>query len=151
MATYSFLDTQASITGPGGLLSIGQSAGSAEEGVSYALDEDQTTTTTGADGQLMHSLHASSTGTITIRLLKISPTNSKLQGMYSLQKASASLWGLNVITITNATLGDQITLTLGAFVKTPDNGYAKDGNTLEWVFRGRLDIALGGGILNNLA
>lgn len=151
MGTYSFLDTQGSFVGPGGNFSVGSGAGCAEEGVSYALDEDQTGTITGSDGTIMHSLHASRTGTVTVRLLKTSPVNGKLQQAYNLQKTSASTWGVNTLAFENSTLGDQITLTQAAFVKTPDNGYAKDGNILEWVFRGALAINLGKGALQNLA
>jgi hypothetical protein len=151
MSTYSFLDTQGSFIGPGGNFSVGSSAGVAEEGVSYALDEDQTGTITGADGTIMHSLHASHTGTVTVRLLKTSPVNGKLQAAHNLQKTGAALWGINTLAFANSTIGDQITLTQAAFVKTPDNGYAKDGNILEWVFRGALAISLGKGALQNIA
>jgi hypothetical protein len=151
MSTYSFLDTQGSFVGPGGNFSVGSGAGCAEEGISYALDEDQTGTITGSDGTIMHSLHASQTGTVTVRLLKTSPVNGKLQQAYNFQKVSASTWGVNTLAFANSTLGDAITLTQAAFVKSPDNSYAKDGNIMEWVFRGYLYVALGKGALANIA
>lgn len=151
MGTYSFLDTQGSFTGPGGSFSVGNGAGVAEEGISYARDDDQTDTATGADGTIMHSLSASQTGTITVRLLKTSPTNKKLQDCHNLQRTTAALWGINTLAFSNATTGDQVVLTQGAFIKTPDNGYAKDGNTLEWTFRGRLSVSLGPGAAAALA
>lgn len=147
--TYSFLDVQASFNGAGGIFAIGSSAGAAEEGISYAADGDINTMTAGADS-IMHSLRGIQPGTITVRLLKTSPTNGKLQEAYNLQKTAASLHGNNTITI-NSNLGDQIILTQAAFQRTPDNSYAKDGNVLEWTFQGVLSVALGKGVLNNLA
>lgn len=147
--TYSFLDTQASFTGPGGVFGIGSSAGCAEEGIGYTA-EDINIMTPGADS-IMHSLRGVVPGTITVRLLKTSPTNQKLQSAYNTQKTSAQLHGNNVISVANSSTGDKITLTQAAFQKTPDNAYAKDGNILEWVFQGQISVNLGGGMLNSLA
>ena len=91
MAAYSVTNVQASISGPGGTASIGYGAGNAEEGISSAMDEDKVGTVTGADGSLMHSLHASNTGTITVRLLKTSPVNATLDAMYNFQRAHSPL------------------------------------------------------------
>ena len=64
--TYSFLDTQASIQGPGGAFSIGAGAGIAEEGITVEPNVDQDTMTIGADGTGMHSLIADQSGKITV-------------------------------------------------------------------------------------
>lgn len=93
MSTYSFLDTQASIVGPGGSFSIGSGDGIAEEGITIEPAGDKNTMQVGADGTGMHNLHADKSGTITVRLLKTSPKNAMLMAMYNLQQTSAALWG----------------------------------------------------------
>lgn len=151
MGSYSFFDVQASIVGPGGSFNLGSGAGVADEGISITMSEDKNTMTTGADGGVMHSLHAGKSGQVTVRLLKTSPTNAKLSTMYALQTTSAATHGINTITISNPVTGDSITCTLCAFKKFPDNTYAKEGNTNEWVFdAGIIDTSLGGGLLANL-
>lgn len=139
--TYSFLDTFAAITGPGGAFDL--STGTAEEGISYTMAEEKVTSVQGADGSIMHSLHAGQMGTVTVRYLKTTPTNSLLNAMYDLQRTSSALTGQNTLVIRNPSTGDVITCTQMAFVKQPDNTYAKDGGVLEWQFRGRIEPFLG--------
>jgi len=68
------------------------------------------------------------------------------------QTASSTAHGLNVISIRNTVSGDAITATQVAFKKLPDINYAKEGGINEWVFdAGKVEFALGGGILANLA
>ena len=50
MATYSFLNVAASITGPGGSFQMGSGAGSAEEGIEIT-HSDKNVQTIGADGK----------------------------------------------------------------------------------------------------
>lgn len=141
---YSFLDVQATIVGPGGAFNLGNGAGNAEEGIETEMVEDKNTMTIGADGTPMHSLHAGKGGTVTVRLLKTSPVNAKLQAMYDLQSQSSSLWGQNVISINNTASGDNIGCRYVAFKKSPKNTYAKDGGMNEWVFdAGAIDSVLG--------
>lgn len=150
--TYSFLDVQASIAGPGGTFSLGSGAGAADEGISVAMKEDKNTMTIGADGSPMHSLHAGKGGTFKVRLLKTSPTNAKLSALYNLQTTSSGLHGQNVITISNNISGDTISGIQCAFKKQPDNNYAKEAGTLEWEFDvGIVDQSLGSGLLANIA
>ncbi len=134
MATYSFIDTQASITGPGGTFDLGSGAGVAEEGIDIEMAGDKNTMTIGADGAGMHSLHADKSGTVTVRLLKTSPTNAKLMALYDFQSTSSSLWGNNIITITNANIGENTGCRGVAFKKKPKLVYAKEGGINEWVF-----------------
>ena len=134
MAVYSFLDVQASIVGPGGTFAIGSGAGAAEEGITVNMTEDKNTMTIGADGSGMHSLHAGKSGTVTVRLLKTSPTNSKLSALYNFQTAASINHGLNTITVSNPAMGDIIICSQAAFKKFPDNKWSKDGNILEWEF-----------------
>lgn len=145
LGAYSFLDVKASIAGPGGIFQIGSDTGSAEEGISATMIDEKDTTTPGADGQIMHSLHAAQVGTITIRLLKTSPVNALLSQMMNAQKQSSGFWGQNVVVVTDVQRGDLFTLTQAAFVKWPDTTWAKDGNTNEWVFRGALEADYGSG------
>src|ERR1019366_1581823 len=95
--TYSFLDCNASIVGPGGGFSLGQGAGVSEEGISTAATENINAMHIGADGMGMHSLHADKSGKVTVRLLKTSPTNQLLSAMYAFQTASGSAHGQNKI------------------------------------------------------
>jgi Protein of unknown function (DUF3277) len=148
ITTYSFLDVQAAITGPGGAFSIGAGSGNAEEGITIAPTEDVDTMTIGADGTPMHSLHASKGGRVVVRLQKTSPTNALLSQMLALQRSSGALHGQNTITITNTATGDNITCQLCAFGKQPEIKYGKEGGFNEWEFLcGIVDQQLGGGVL----
>jgi hypothetical protein len=84
VATYSFIDVAASIVGPGGSFSLGYGSGNSEEGISIAMTEEKNTMSIGADGSVMHSLHAGNGGTVTLRFLKTSPTNQMLSVMFDL-------------------------------------------------------------------
>lgn len=134
MSTYSFLSVQATLSGPGGRISLGYGAGSAEEGIDVDMIEDKNTMTQGADGETMHSLHASDAGRLTIRLLKTSPVNQQLNVLYNLQKSDASLWGNNVLVISDTARGDVLTASRVAFTRQTPVKYGKDGGTNEWSF-----------------
>ncbi len=117
---------------------------SSEEGIVVAMGGPKNTMTIGADGEVMHSLHADKSGTITVNLLKTSPTNKKLSLAYNAQSQSSATWGNNVIVIRNKVSGDIITARSVAFQKQPDNANAKTGNTMPWVFDcGKIDQVLG--------
>jgi len=133
-ATYSFLDVSAAIVGPGGAINIGSDSGSSEEGITIEPSEDVNTMTIGADGTGMHSLHANKSGVVTIRLLKTSPANQKMQNLYALQTASGSNHGQNNITITNSYTQDKISCQQCAFKRAPTINYAKEGGIMEWTF-----------------
>lgn len=144
MSTYSFLDVTASLTGPTGVIDLGQGSANSEEGITVAMGGNKNTMTIGADGEVMHSLHADKSGTITVNLLKTSPTNKKLSLAYNAQSQSSATWGNNVIVIRNKVSGDIITARSVAFQKQPDNANAKTGNTMPWVFDcGKIDQVLG--------
>lgn len=143
-STYSFADVQATLVGPTGVLNLGYGAAVAEEGISIEMAGDKNTMMIGADGEGMHSLHADKSGTITVRLLKTSPTNAKLQAMYDAQSLSSALWGQNIITITNPVVGDITTARSAAFKKKPALTYKKDGDIVEWAFDSiKIDTILG--------
>lgn len=134
--TYSFLDTLATIAGPGGLANLGAGAAVAEEGITIEPTEDKNIMTIGADGQGQHSLVASNACTVTVRLLKTSPVNALLGIMYDLQSSSAALWGQNVFNIANTGLGDVTLVQSAAFKKKPTITYAKEGGFMDWTFDG---------------
>lgn len=142
--TYSFIDVSASLTGPTGSIDLGCGSANSEEGITVAMTETKNTMTVGADGEVMHSLHAGKSGTITVTLLKTSPVNKKLSLMYNAQSLSSPTWGNNVIVIRNKVSGDTTTARSCAFQKQPDHANAKVGNTVSWVFDcGKIDQLLG--------
>lgn len=146
MATYSFLDVQATIVGPGGSFSIGSSAGVAEEGITVTMREEKNSLAVGADGTPMNSLHADNSGVVTVRLLKTSPTNALLMALYNFQKSSSANWGQNVIVISDTVRGDVISCQVCAFAKVPDLTYGKEAGLNEWGFHaGAVHDLLGAG------
>lgn len=148
VGVYSFTDTQASITGPGGSVIIGSGAGNAKEGITVQLTEDKDRLVIGADGSSMHSLIAGNSGKIIVRLLKTSPTNALLTALFNFQKQSSAFFGKNILKITNPVTGDDYTCSAVAFTKFPNNGYAEEAGLLEWDFNaGNIIAVLGTGLL----
>ncbi|EMG8412546.1 DUF3277 family protein [Salmonella enterica] len=144
MATYSFMDVTASLSGPTGVIDLGQGSANSEEGITQTMGGNKNTMTIGADGEVMHSLHADKSGTITVTLLKTSPVNKKLSLAYNAQSQSSATWGNNVIVIRNTASGDISTARSCAFQKQPDFNNAKEGGTVAWVFDcGKIDQLLG--------
>ena len=133
-----------SLTGPTGVIDLGQGSANSEEGITQTMGGNKNTMTIGADGEVMHSLHADKSGTITVTLLKTSPVNKKLSLAYNAQSQSSATWGNNVIVIRNTASGDISTARSCAFQKQPDFNNAKDGGTVAWVFDcGKIDQLLG--------
>lgn len=146
MWTYSFLDVQAAITGPGAAFSLGAGAGATEEGITVEAAGEINQMAHGADGTPMHSLLADKTGRITCRYLKTSPVNALLAAALAFQRTSSANHGQNTISIVNTASGDVITAQAVAFSKVPTIDYAADGKYIEWVFDvGILDVGLGAG------
>lgn len=144
MSTYSFIDVSASLTGPTGVIDLGYGSANSDEGITVTMTEAKNTMTTGADGEVMHSLHAGKSGTITVNLLKTSPQNKKLSLMYNAQSLSSSLWGNNVIVMRNKASGDIVTARAVAFQRQPDWNNPKVAGTVAWVFDcGKIDEILG--------
>lgn len=150
-STYSFLDVQATLTGPGGSIPLGAGSANAEEGISIEFIEDKDKMLVGADGKVMHSMNASKAGRAIIRLLKTSPVNAQLTQLYTFQTTSSLFFGQNVLVISNSVTGDVYTCKGVAFDKYPNNSYAKEGGILEWGFNvSEIDPVLGSGILPNI-
>lgn len=144
MKTYSFMDVTGTYAGPGGTFPLGDGSGAAEEGVTIEMVDDKGTMTVGADGQVMHSLHAGKAATLTLRLLKTSPTNFLLAKAYNIETVSSALFGIGTIVIRNAVSGDIITARQVGFKKSTAVNYAKDGGIQEWQFNcGKVDTILG--------
>jgi hypothetical protein len=145
MGTYSFLNVQASVVGPGLNAQIGSTSGAAKDGLSAAFDEDKVTITTGADGSIMTSLRATQTGRVTIRLLKTSPMNNVLNTAYNFQRANAANTGQNTLRVVDKARGDVVSGAQMSFLKHPDNSWSEEGNVLEWTFVGIITEVLGAG------
>ena len=144
MPTFSFMDVQASLVGPTGTVSLGYGAAAAEEGISIDMAGDKNSMMIGADGEGMHSLHADKSGTVTVRLLKTSPTNAVLMAMYDAQTLSSALHGKNIITVTNSQSGDITVARSCAFKRKPNLSYKKDGDVVEWSWDAiKIDTILG--------
>jgi hypothetical protein len=144
MPTYSFMDVQASLVGPTGTVSLGYGAAAAEEGISIDMAGDKNSMMIGADGEGMHSLHADKSGTVTVRLLKTSPTNAVLMAMYDAQTLSSAIHGKNIITVTHSQSGDITVARSCAFKRKPNLSYKKDGDVVEWSWDAiKIDTILG--------
>lgn len=143
--TYSFLDVQAAISGPGGNFPLaGDESGNSEEGITIEPTGDKNIMTVGADGSVMHSLKGDRSGTVTVRLLKTSTINAALAG--SLQLSDDVEFPPRPNTITTATWprGDTITCQKVAFAKNASKTYAGDGGIMEWTFHaGTISALLG--------
>lgn len=145
--TYSLLDVNAALVGPGGAIDLGASAGVAEEAITIETAAEMGGMQIGAGGDGVHSLYNDRSGKVTIRLLKTSPTNEKLNAMKELQRVSASVYGINTLTIANKVSGDIITCEQVGFARDPANAYGKVAQAIEWEFNAiKITQGLGSGV-----
>lgn len=143
-ASYSFLDVQGAIFGPGGAFSLGSGSGADKEGITIDSSEEIDKLDIGADSTPMHSLIANKSAKVTVRLLKTSPVNALLSQMVAFQRTSGANWGQNTLTFANNVTGDSIVCQNVAFAKIPNLKYAAEAGMNEWEFNvGILDQALG--------
>lgn len=149
--TWAFQDVTATLSGPGGVVSLGQGAGVATEGITVTYTEEKDTMVTGADGSVQHSLRAGQSGRMTIRLQRTSPTNRALSQMFNFQRQFSPNWGRNTLSIGNVASGDQQVGAALAFVKIPDIQYATEAGMIEWEFQGIIETDLGEGIAGLVA
>lgn len=144
---YSFLNVVATIVGPGGSFPLGSTAGAADEGITITHTGDKGSVTVGADGQVMHTMHADKSGTLRLRLLKTSQTNALLNAMYILQTSNPANYGQNIIEVLDINRGDGVTCNFVGFAKRPDLTYAKTAGMIEWLFNvGEINYVLGVGL-----
>jgi hypothetical protein len=146
MATYSFMTVNATLTGLGGMVSLGYGAASAKDGISYDPLEEKDRMDVGADGAIMHSLRASNAARITVRLLKTSPVNAVLNAMYHIQRLTVSGWGINTLVVSDVYRGDIVSGDSIAFSRHPVITWAEDANRNEWTFFGNVIPILGAGV-----
>lgn len=147
MASYSFKDVGASIAGPGGSINLGMGAGVAEEGISFERTEDHNTMAAGSDGEVQHSLHVADSGTVRVRLLKVSPINGQLLNMYKAQRQTGALWGRNTLSLRDFVRGDKVVTTEVAFTGPPTMVFGKVAPMNEWIFHaGHIDPTLDAGV-----
>src|SRR5690242_12596354 len=133
MFSISFLDNQATIDGPGGNINIGPGAGVAEEGLDFEPTGDINTMTIGADGMGQHAMSADRSGTLTCRLLRVSPANAQLQDMLNFQRSGGTgAWGRNRIVISNPQRGDLLVAQHVAFARQAPYKAGKDPGIVEW-------------------
>lgn len=143
-ATYSFQDVTATLVGAGLAITLGNEAGTSEEGISIEPSGQKNTMSVGADGSWMHSLRAGNPGTATIRLLKTSPENALLMAAFNAQRVSSSLWGKNIITLVQTNSIDTIVCAGCAFVNPPNFTYGTNGGIVNWGFMvGKINGQLG--------
>lgn len=142
--TYSFQNVTAALIGPGGVISLANGAGPANEGITFDTN-DINEMTVGADGYGMHSLSADKSGRVVARFLKTSPTNSLLMGLYNFQRANAAAHGQNTITLVDIARGDSVTCEQVAFKKAPSLNYGTNAGIVEWEFDAvRINKVIGG-------
>lgn len=142
--TYSFLDVNATLSGPGGVISLGAGAGVAEEGITTVPTGPKNNMQVGSDGYGQHSLRADKSGKVTIRLLKTSPTNQLLSAMYAFQTASGANHGQNTLVINDSSRGDVVSCQQVAFAKAPDLTFATEAGMNDWEFDAvRIERTLG--------
>ena len=134
MATYSFEQVFATLTGAAGVISLGAGSANAKEGITITKSQTRNTMTIGADGAVMHSLKADKSGTVTVRLLETSPVNSLLQTMLNAQALSPTAWGNNVLVVVNKSSGETTTCRNVAFQGDPEIVYSEEGQVREWTF-----------------
>ena len=144
---YSFLDTVCTITGPGGTVSLGAGNANAEEGISVEFTEETDTMQIGADGSVVHNLHASKAGRFMIHLLKQSPQNYLLTTLYNYQRSTSLFWAQNTLVLSNQVTGDVYTGVGAAFERFPRNTYSKESTQIEWGFNCSQIIATLGSLL----
>jgi Protein of unknown function (DUF3277). len=144
MPAYSLADVESAIEGPGGSFQIGAGIGLSTEGINIEPKGDTNILTEGGDGEIMHSLRVSKACTITITVLKTSPTNARLMNLYNYQASSSRYWGQNTVTVINPVSGDVHNCTQIAFQKKPGVPYAEDGGTIVWTLEGKVSTKLGG-------
>lgn len=141
---YSFLNFQCALSGPGGVINLGNGAGAAAEGVQFSPASEFNTMLIGADGSGQHSLSADKSGRIVVRLLKTSPTNRLLSAMAAFQRANPTTHGQNTIAGTDTVRGDVVSCQQVAFSKIPELNFAKEAGLVEWEFQAiKIDITLG--------
>ena len=142
--TYSFLNFNCEISGPGGLISIGNGSGTNDEGITFEPVEDISSMEVGPDGLGQHSLHGNKSGHIVLHLLKTSATNAALQAMYNFQTNSPANHGQSIVSGVDSLSGDEVTCQQVAFKRRITLKQGKNAGYNDWLFDAvQMDIVLG--------
>jgi hypothetical protein len=148
-AAYSFSDVHAVLSGPFGVIVLGNGSGSSDEGISFEAIDERNRMTIGADGSGFHTLIASRAARSTVRIIKTSPVNAALQQMFNAQSRSSLYWGQNALSVSNPVTGDLASGFGVAFGKQPGNQWGKEPNIIEWEFMCiRATFTMGGAIVS---
>lgn len=131
--TYSFLNVLATLVGPGVACPLGSGSGADKEGITVSPNGEINVMTIAADGSVMHSLKADTSGTVTVKLLKTSPVNAILSAAFLFQTSSSANHGVNTLSLTDAR-GDSLTCQFVAFKKMTDLKYGEEAGSNEWTF-----------------
>jgi hypothetical protein len=136
--TYSFKDTVGFIYCPlnAGFILAGASIGNGQMVVSNATTRSEQDTA--ADGAVMVSYIAGSSGSITIECQQTSLIHKYLLATNALLQAAAdaddvSNWAANSVQLRNILDGSTHYLTGVSFAKTPDKTYAGRGGMITWM------------------
>src|SRR4051812_32744086 len=105
MPSYSFVNVSASISGPGGLISLGSGSANTDDGIQIEYNAEADSMTIGLDGTPIHSLSPDKSAKITVTLSKLSSVNARLSAMFDAQRLSSSLWANNTVTIQDSASG----------------------------------------------
>ena len=132
--TYSFLNFNCTLSGPGGLISLGNGSGANDEGITFEPAEDISSMEVGPDGSGQHSLHGNKSGHVTVRLLKTSPVNGLLMAMYNFQTSAPANHGQNTLVGVDSVTGDTVTCQQVAFKRRPTMKQGKVAGYNEWQF-----------------
>lgn len=148
MATsaYSFQSVNAHLTSASAAVNVnlGNGATVHEEGIEITQADDKNTMKMGADGNWLNILHPGNGGTVTVNLLRNSPSVKALTVAYNLERVSQTLWGQDIIRIENKSSHDSITCVGCAFKKFPDIKYSKDSEIVKFVFDvGQINYTMG--------
>lgn len=108
------------------------------DSISVAMDEDATTTSSGAQGDVAVTVNATRTAKVTIVLQQVSLTNAQLGPLVASNRPRDAPLIIKPFTIKDASNPDQ-----GAFVfgkdawieKAPDFKRGKEHGNAEWMFR----------------
>lgn len=132
--TYSFLNFNCSIEGPGGLITLGSGSGAGKEGITFAPNDDINNMEIGTDGSGQHSLNGNRSGTVSVQLLKTSTTNGLLMAMFNFQRQNPRFHGQNTISGIDSISGDTHLCQQVAFKRKPDMKQGDVAGMNVWTF-----------------
>ncbi len=108
------------------------------ESITVALDEDEWTLVSGADGEVTRTENANKLGTITLSTKQASEANLLLS-------AQAVAGSIIPITIRDKNGYSIHSIAEGVIAKRPDAEYGKEAGDREWMIKGKLSIHIVGG------